>query len=57
MECSAHAGGVHDNEDNFHAYSIDPDTCQRVPDGNVGENVITAYTRTGVLYSPPGLPP
>ncbi|MDO8689250.1 MAG: phenylacetate--CoA ligase family protein [Dehalococcoidia bacterium] len=46
MECSAHAGGVHDNEDNFHAYSIDPDSRERVPDGQVGENIITAYTRT-----------
>ncbi len=46
MECSAHAGGVHDNEDNFHAYSIDPDSGERVADGQVGENIITAYTRT-----------
>lgn len=46
MECSAHAGGVHDNEDNNHAYSVNPDSLERVPDGHVGENVITAFTRT-----------
>ncbi len=46
MECSAHAGGVHDNEDNFHAYSVHPETGERVPDGQIGENIITSYVRT-----------
>ena len=46
MECSAHAGGVHDNEDNFHAYSADPETGERVADGQVGENIVTSYVRT-----------
>ncbi len=46
MECSAHAGGVHDNEDSFHAYSIDPATGERVTGGQVGENVVTSYVRT-----------
>lgn len=46
MECSAHAGGVHDNEDNFHAYTADPETGDRLAEGQVGENIVTTYTRT-----------
>lgn len=44
MECSGHAGGVHVMEDAFHSYSADPETGMPVPDGEVGENIVTSYT-------------
>ncbi len=44
MECSGHAGGVHVMEDAFHSYSINPDTFEQTADGDVGENIVTAYT-------------
>jgi phenylacetate-CoA ligase len=43
LECGAHAGGVHVMEDAFHSFSADIETGNRVPDGEVGENVITSY--------------
>lgn len=44
MECSGHAGGVHVMEDSFHSFSADPETGMPVADGEVGENIVTAFT-------------
>lgn len=44
MECAAHPGGVHVMEDAFHAYSINTETFEPTPDGEIGENVVTAYS-------------
>lgn len=44
LECSGHAGGVHVMEDAFHSFSADPRTGMPVADGEVGENIVTAYT-------------
>lgn len=44
LECGAHPGGVHVMEDAFHAFSADPETGAPVPEGEIGENVVTAYS-------------
>ena len=44
-ECQAHALGVHCIEDGAHSYSINPETGERVAEGEVGENIITSYNR------------
>jgi len=44
LECGAHAGGVHVMEDAFHSFSADTETGRPVPDGEIGENIITAYS-------------
>ncbi|MBV9228857.1 MAG: AMP-binding protein [Chloroflexi bacterium] len=43
-ECSVHQG-LHINEDHFYPEVIDPDTSVRLPDGQVGELVLTCLTR------------
>lgn len=42
--CSAHAG-MHLNEDHFIAEIIDPETNELLPDGSVGELVLTSITK------------
>lgn len=44
VECGAHPGGVHVIEDAFHAYAADPTSGESVPDGELGENVVTSFT-------------
>lgn len=44
MECGAHPMGVHIMEDSFHAYSADLETGEPVGEGEIGENIVTAYT-------------
>ena len=44
MEC-AERGGLHIAEDQFYCEIIDPDTLEVLPDGEVGELVITTLTR------------
>jgi phenylacetate-CoA ligase len=44
LECGAHPMGVHVMEDSFHAYSADLDTGEPVGEGEIGENMVTAYT-------------
>lgn len=36
--------GVHVNEMAVFSWSMDPDTGEEIPDGEIGENVITSYT-------------
>jgi len=43
-ECSYHQG-LHINEDHFYPEVVDPDTGQRLPDGQFGELVLTCLTR------------
>lgn len=43
-ECSQHKG-LHVNEDHFYPEIIDPETGQRLPDGQFGELVLTCLTR------------
>lgn len=43
-ECSLHQG-LHVNEDHFYPEIIDPQSGQRLPDGQVGELVFTCLTR------------
>jgi phenylacetate-CoA ligase len=38
--------GVHVNEMNVFGWSMDADTLQEVPDGEIGENVVTGYANT-----------
>jgi phenylacetate-CoA ligase len=44
FECSQH-NGLHINEDHFYPEVIDPNTGQRVPQGEFGELVLTCLTR------------
>jgi phenylacetate-CoA ligase len=44
-ECTAHPGGLHLLDDEFIAESIDPDSGQPVPDGQLGELVLTNLGR------------
>ena len=37
--------GLHINEDHFYPEIINPETCQPVPDGQLGEVVFTAFTK------------
>jgi phenylacetate-CoA ligase len=46
-ECPQH-NGLHINEDHFYPEIIDPDTGQRLPDGAMGELVLTCLTREAV---------
>jgi phenylacetate-CoA ligase len=50
VECGAHAGGVHVPERILHSYSIDPDTGERLGEGQVGENVVTSHGRIGQIF-------
>jgi phenylacetate-CoA ligase len=38
--------GVHANEMNVFTWSMDPDTGEEVPEGEIGENIITSYTNS-----------
>jgi phenylacetate-CoA ligase len=38
--------GVHVNEMNVFSWSMDPDTLREVPDGEIGENIVTGYANT-----------
>lgn len=44
-ECGAHPLGVHCTEDGAHSFSIHPETGERVGEGEIGENIVTAYNR------------
>lgn len=44
LECGAHPGGVHVMEDAFHSFSINPETLEPIADGEIGENVVSAYS-------------
>lgn len=46
-ECSEQAG-LHINEDHFYVEIIDPQTLEPVPDGELGEVVITTLTKEGI---------
>ena len=39
--------GMHIWEDHFYPEIIDPDTCERLPDGSTGELVLTTLTKEG----------
>jgi len=47
IECDAHAG-LHIQDDHFLAEIIDPKTLKKLPDGEVGELVITTLTKEGI---------
>jgi phenylacetate-CoA ligase len=47
IECSEH-NGLHIWEDHFIVETIDPDTGESLPDGEEGELVFTALTKTGL---------
>ena len=47
IECEAHAG-LHIQDDHFLAEIIDPETLQPLPDGEIGELVITTLTKEGI---------
>lgn len=47
IECEAHEG-LHIQDDHFLAEIINPDTLQPLPDGEVGELVITTLTKEGI---------
>ena len=38
--------GVHVNEMNVHSWSMHPATLQEVPEGEIGENIVTGYANT-----------
>ncbi|MBR7155441.1 MAG: phenylacetate--CoA ligase [Lentisphaeria bacterium] len=44
IECSCHQG-MHIFEDHFYPEIIDPDTCEVLPDGEVGELVLTTLSK------------
>ncbi len=46
QECGIHPGGVHVIESCFHAFSVHPETREPVPDGEIGENIVTSYSHT-----------
>jgi phenylacetate-CoA ligase len=46
VECSAH-DGLHIFEDAFVVQIVDPDTGERVPDGQLGSVCLTEYCKTG----------
>lgn len=50
VECRAHPGGVHVPEKTVHSYSIDPETGDKVGDGQVGENVVTSHCRAAQIF-------
>ena len=50
IECGVHPGGTHIFEKHHHSYSVDPQTGEPVPEGQVGEQVITSYHRSGQLF-------
>ncbi|MBI3090626.1 MAG: AMP-binding protein [Candidatus Tectomicrobia bacterium] len=50
IECRAHAGGVHAVESAYHSFSADPATGERVPDGEVGENIVSTFAHTGQVF-------
>jgi phenylacetate-CoA ligase len=50
VECGAHPGGVHVPEKVLHSYSVDPETGEKVVDGQVGENVVTSFGRGGQVF-------
>jgi phenylacetate-CoA ligase len=45
QSCREWAGGVHVVEDNFHSFVVDPASGEPVADGEVGEHVLTSFTR------------
>jgi len=47
IECEEHAG-LHIWEDHFIVETIDPDTCEGLPNGEEGELVFTTLTKTGL---------
>ncbi|MDP2936486.1 MAG: AMP-binding protein [Dehalococcoidia bacterium] len=49
-ECGANSGGVHLHEWNFHGYAADQDTGMPVPEGQIGEHIITCYRRLGQVF-------
>jgi phenylacetate-CoA ligase len=50
IECGAHPGGVHVFEKQHHSYCADPETGERLPDGQVGEHIVTCYHRSGQIF-------
>ncbi len=50
VECGAHPGGVHVPEKSCHSYSVDPDTGEKVAEGQVGENVVTSLMRGAQVF-------
>ncbi len=49
-QCARKAGGVHVMEDACYSYAADPDTGSKVADGEIGENIVTNFTRIGQLF-------
>lgn len=50
IECGVHPGGTHIFEKHHHSYTADPETGEPVPEGRVGENIATAYHRSGQIF-------
>lgn len=50
IECGAHPWGTHIFEKHHHAYNADPKTGAPVPEGQVGEQIVTSYHRTGQVF-------
>ncbi len=48
MECAQAKKGMHIFEDHFYPEIIDPDTCEVLPAGSVGELDITTITKEGI---------
>lgn len=47
IECVENPGGLHIQEDHFFPEIVDPETGERLPDGEEGELVLTTLTKTG----------
>jgi phenylacetate-CoA ligase len=45
-ECRENKGGMHVAEDHFYPEIVEPETGERLPDGELGELVLTTLTRT-----------
>lgn len=50
VECRAHAGGVHACEAAYHSYAADPESGEPMPDGEVGENIVTTFAHTSQVF-------
>lgn len=48
MECAEEQHGLHLWEDHFYMEILDPDTCEPLPDGEMGELVITTLSKQGM---------
>jgi len=46
IECGTHPGGVHVCEPHYHAFAANPESGEKVEDGQIGEYIITTYSHS-----------